>query len=55
MVLTLTMLLMMGVAVVLVPMLPNFTMSAEPGLPVLGFQLALTFQLFAPGDATFQI
>lgn len=38
----------------LVPMAPKRAVSAGPGFPVLGFQLALLFQAFAPGVGTFQ-
>src|SRR5262249_32787205 len=36
-----------------VPTSPKIAVSAEPGLPAPGSQLLSTFQLFAPGDATF--
>src|SRR6185295_781811 len=36
-----------------VPTAPNTAVSLAPGLPVLGFQSAFTFQLFAPGEITF--
>src|SRR4051812_49347568 len=52
-VLTLTMLLTV-VEFAAVPTVPKTPVSVEPGLPVAGIQLALTFQLLAPGDATFQ-
>src|ERR1041385_4574119 len=51
-VLTLTTLLTV-VAFAEVPVTPNWAVSVEPGLPVAGNQLALTFQLLAPGEATF--
>jgi hypothetical protein len=37
-----------------VPIAPNTAVSEEPGFPLLGFQLAFTFQLFGPGVGTFQ-
>src|SRR5688572_5295802 len=33
---------------------PKSAVSTEPGLPVAGSQLALTFQLFGPGGSMFQ-
>lgn len=52
MVLALTTLLIV-VALVEVPTAPKMAVSLAPGLPVLGFQLALSLQLFAPGVAWF--
>src|SRR5688572_14252338 len=37
-----------------VPKSPKSAVSAAPGLPVAGSQLALTFQLFRPGGSMFQ-
>src|SRR5580765_1752139 len=37
-----------------VPVMPNMAVSAEPGTPVLGNQLAAVLQSLAPGLATFQ-